>query len=172
MTAPPLTITALASRHDRQGFSCGVPELDSYLKTRAGQDMRRRIARVFVCCPRDSDSIHGFYTLSSLSIDASSLPQNIARKLPRHPIPAALIGRLAVSERSQGQGIGTMLIADAVKRSLAVSEEMAIHALVVDAKDEAASRFYRRFGFQPFVGESRRLFLPLASAVGPVTEVT
>lgn len=171
MTAP-LTISALASHHDRQGFSCGVPELDSYLRTRAGQDIRRRIARVFVCCAQGNDSIAGFYTLSSLSIDASSLPQNMARKLPRHPIPAALIGRLAVSERNQGQGIGTMLIADAVKRSLAVSEEMAIHALVVDAKDDAAARFYRRFGFQSFVGESRRLFLPMASAVRPGTEVT
>ncbi len=163
MTPPPLTVTALARQHDRQGFSSGVPELDSYLKTRAGQDIRRRIARVFVCCAHGSDSILGFYTLSSLSIDVSSLPQNIARKLPRHPIPAALNGRLAVSEQSQGQGIGTMLVADAVKRSLAVSEEMAIHALVVDAKDEGAERFYRRFGFLSFVGQSRRLFLPLGS---------
>ncbi len=78
-------------------------------------------------------------------------------------VPAGLIGRLAVSERSRGQGMGTLLVADAVKRSLAVREEMAIHALVVDAKDERAERFYRRFGFQSFVGQSRRLFLPFAS---------
>ena len=81
-------------------------------------------------------------------------------------VPAGLIGRLAVSERSRGQGMGTLLVADAVKRSLAVREEMAIHALV-DAKDERAERFYRRFGFQSFVGQSRRLVLPFASVACP-----
>ena len=88
--------------------------------------------------------------------------------LPRHPVPAALIGRLAVSGDVQGQGIGRLLLADAVKRSLAVSEEIAIYALVVDAKDEGASRFYQAFGFQPLVGQSNRLFLPLGSLPSPL----
>ena len=132
-------------------------------RTRAGQDMRRRIASVFVCSAEGSDSILGFYTLSSLSIDASALPQRLARRLPRHPIPAALLGRLAVSAHAHGQGIGKLLLADAVKRCLAVGNQMAVYALVVDAKDEIAKRFYIRFGFIPFAGQSARLFLPLAT---------
>ena len=125
--------------------------------------MRRRIATVFVCSAEGNDSILGFYTLSSLSIDVSDLPQDLARKLPRHPIPAALLVRLAVSIDAQGQGIGRMLLADAVKRCLSVGDQMAVYALVVDAKDEGAKRFYERFGFTPFVGQGMRLFLALAS---------
>ncbi len=158
-----LAIAPLAKRHDRAGFSCGVEALDAYLRTRAGQDPRRRVARVFVCCEEGSEAVLGYYTLSSLSIELSALPADKALRLPRHPVPAALIGRLAVSSDIQGQSIGRLLLADAVKRALAVSEEIAIHALVVDAKDERASGFYRAFGFMPLVGQRNRLFLPLGS---------
>ncbi len=101
-----------------------------------------------MCCEQGSEAVLGYYTLSWLSIALSGLPEDKARRLPRHPVPAALIGRLAVSEGVQGQGIGRLLLADAVKRSLAVSEEIAIDALVVDARDERASRFYQSFGFK------------------------
>lgn len=158
-----LEILALGRRHDRAAFSCGIEALDRYLKTQANQDVRRRVARVFVCCEQGSDTILGYYTLSALSIDLSSLPEDRARRLPRHPVPAALIGRLAVSRDAQGQGIGRLLLANAVTRSLAVSEEIAIHAMVVDAKDERAKGFYEAFGFKPLVDEPRRLYLSLAS---------
>ena len=163
MNAPILTIAPLSSRHDRRAFTCGVDALDTYLRTRAGQHLRRRIDTVFVCSTDGIDSIPGFYTLSSLSIDAGNLPTNLARKLPRHPIPAGLLGRLAVSIDAQGQGIGRMLLADAVERCLSVGDQMAVYALVVDAKDEGAKRFYERFGFIPFPGQVMRLFLPLSS---------
>ena len=163
MPSAPLAIAPLGRRHDRAAFSSGVEALDTYLRTRAGQDVRRRVARVFVCCEKGSDVILGYYTLSSLSIDLRSLPKDKARRLPRHPVPCALIGRLGVSEDAQGQGIGRLLLADAVKRSLAVGEEIAIHAVVVDAKDARAKRFYEAFGFASLVGQPDRLFLPLAS---------
>lgn len=166
--SPAFAITPLARNHDRVAFSCGVEALDTYLRVRAGQDQRRRVARVFVCCEHGSEAVLGYYTLSSLSIAVSGLPEDKARRLPRHPVPAALIGRLAVSSDVQGQGIGRLLLADAVKRSLAVSEAIAIYALVVDAKDEEASRFYQAFGFQPLVGQSNRLFLPLGSLPSPL----
>ena len=158
-----LAIVPLARRHDRAAFSSGVEALDTYLRTRAGQDVRRRVARVFVCCETGSDSILGYFTLSALSIDLSRLPEDKARRLPRHPVPCALIGRLAVSGQAQGQGIGRMLLADAVKRSMAVSENIAIYALVVDAKDARAKRFYEAFGFASLGGQPDRLFLPLTS---------
>jgi GNAT superfamily N-acetyltransferase len=150
-------------KHNRAAFSCGVAELDDYLKRRAGQDVRRRIARVFVCTEHESDVVLGFYTLSALAIDVSSLPETQARKLPRHPIPAALIGRLAVDRSAQGTGLGRLLLADAIQRTLGASEQVAIHAMVVDAKNEAARRFYQAYGFLALSDQPMRLFLPLRS---------
>jgi GNAT superfamily N-acetyltransferase len=160
-----LVIEPLAREHDRAGFACGIPDLDAYLKHRAGQDLRRRIARIFVCREAGSQSVLGFYTLSALSIDLSSLPESQARKLPRHPVPAALIGRLAVDQVAQGRGLGKLLLADAVQRTLAASEQVAVYAMVVDAKNDDARRFYRAYGFLPLVDQPMRLYLPLSSLV-------
>ena len=97
MTGPDaLVIEPLAGRHERAGFSCGLPELDRYLARQAGQDVRRRIARVSVCTAGDADAVLGFYTLSALAVDLASLPADLSRKLPRHPVPCALTGWLAV----------------------------------------------------------------------------
>lgn len=158
-----LVIEPLGGRHERAAFSCGVPELDRYLKRQAGQDARRRIARVFVCTAEGSDAVIGFYTLSALSVDVGSLPERLARKLPRRPVPAALIGRLAVDRPAQGTGIGRLLLADALKRTASAGESVAVYAVVVDAKDENAREFYRAFGFQPLRDRPMRLFLPLGS---------
>jgi len=127
--------------------------------------MKRRISRVFVACGcQDESSVLGYYTLSTISIDLSSLPDRVAKKLPRHPIPAALIGRLAVDISAQGKGIGKMLLSNAVRRTLAVSDEIAIYAMVVDAINQEAESFYKRYGFSPLAERNRsRLFLPLKS---------
>ena len=78
-------------------------------------------------------------------------------------MPAALIGRLAVSNVAQGQGVGKMLLTDAIKRTLAVSDQIAIYAMVVDAINDNAKRFYEQFGFTGLSDDSPRLFLPLKS---------
>jgi GNAT superfamily N-acetyltransferase len=159
---PRLVIEPLNPHHDRGGFDCGIASLNRYLQRQAGQDSRRRISRVFVArMPEDEAGILGYYTLSAVSIDLSTLPPDTAGKLPRHPIPAALIGRLAVAEAHHGQRIGSMLLANAIRRTLAVGDEIAIHALVVDAIDERAAAFYARFGFAPLLDDGSRLFLPL-----------
>lgn len=164
---PDLIIEALGTGHDRAGFACGTPALDRYFQHQAGQDMRRRVARVFVCCDRQSGGLAGFYTLSALSVDATAAGESAFRRLPRHPIPAALIGRLAVDHRWQGQGIGRLLLVDALARTQAVSHQIAIHAVVVDAKDDKAAAFYRLFGFHPFAETPNRLFLPLTQPIRP-----
>ncbi|MDE0705165.1 MAG: GNAT family N-acetyltransferase [Rhodospirillaceae bacterium] len=162
MTDPDtLVIRPLDRRHDRTAFSCGLPELDRYLSRQAGQDVRRRIARVFVCTDGDTDAVLGFYTLSALSIELTSLPETLSRKLPRHPVPCALVGRLAVDSSVHGRGLGAMLLADAVRRVVAASETVAMHALVVDAANNSARRFYEGFGFAPLRNRQMRLFLPL-----------
>lgn len=159
-----LVIRPLNSDHDRPGFHCGVPSLDNYIQKQARLDVKRRVSRVFVATMVEQPtSIVGYYTLSTLSIELGQLPQDLARKLPRHPIPAALLGRLAVNKGAQAHGVGKMLLIDAIKRTLAVSDEIAIYAMVVDAIDERAQRFYEQFGFSLLSSDSQRLFLPLKS---------
>lgn len=171
-----LLVTPLTGSHDRQGFCCGVDSLDDYIRKQANQDVKRRVSRVFVAATAahpdtivtaaHPDTIVGYYTLSSLFLDLGQLPERLARKLPKHPIPAALLGRLAVSQVARSHGVGRMLLVDAIKRTLAVSGEIAIYALVVDAIDERAQGFYEQFGFSPLSSENRRLFLPLKSVRG------
>lgn len=159
-----LIIRPLDREHDRQGFNGGVASLDNYIRKQASQDVKRRVSRVFVATAVGRpDVIVDYYRLSFLSIELSQLPEALSRKLPRHPVPAALIGRLAVNQSVQGHGIGRMLLADAIKGTLAVSDAIAIYAMVVDAIDEAAQQFYEQYGFSLHSSESRRLFLPLNS---------
>jgi len=159
-----LVIEPLNPTHDRAGFQCGIEALDRYLKKQAKQDIKRRISRVFVASkPDNPKTVIGYYTLSTLSIELNQLPEKLARKLPGHPVPAALIGRLAVSNAAQGQGVGKMLLADAIKRTLAASDQIAIYAMVVDAINDNARGFYEQFGFTRLRDDSPRLFLPLKS---------
>lgn len=157
-----LVIAPLNPTHDRMGFHCGVEALDRYLKKQAKQHIKRRISRVFVATKADNPKAAiGYYTLSTISIELNQLPEKLARKLPKHPVPAAQIGRLAVSEAAQGQGVGKMLLADAIKRTLAVSDQIAIYAMVVDAINENAKKFYEQFGYTRLSEDSPRLFLSL-----------
>jgi len=148
----------LGRRHDRRAFASGVPALDDWFRTRASQDQRRRVAQVFVAL--DDVGAVGFYSLSMFTLTLDSLPDELARKLPRYDaIPAALIGRLARHERAKGSGVGDLLVADAVKRVLAAAESVAAYAIVVDAKDESGRCFYQSHGFISLPSRPNRLFL-------------
>lgn len=165
-----LRIEPLRKNHDRETFSCGNPELDDWFKRQAGQDSKRNVARVFVATAPDLGVV-GFYSLSAFTLSIEDLPEGIARKLPRYDkIPAALIGRLATDLRARGQGVGKLLLADAIKRILGASEKLAVYAIVVDAKDENASDFYQVFGFKPFPLNPKRLFLPTKTAIDALTK--
>ena len=157
-------IEALGKQHDRKAFSCGVEPLDRYLKEQAGQDARKRVAAPFVLCPGQGNTVVGYYTLSSLSVDVGDWPEDVARKLPRYPVvPATLLGRLAVDRSLRGKGAGEHLLIDALRRSLEASREVASAAVVVDAKDEDAAAFYGRYGFVKFADAPRRLFLQMST---------
>lgn len=157
-----LVIELLNKNHNRSSFHCGIESLDNYIKKQAKQDVKRRISQVFIATDlMNPEIIVGFYTLSSLSISLKDMPTKLSKKLPRHPIPAALIGRLAVRQNKQGTGIGRMLLTDAVKRTLKVSSDIAIYALVVDAINVQAELFYKQYGFTRLSINSSRLFLPL-----------
>lgn len=152
-------------KHERRAFSCGVPALDDWFHLRAGQDEKRNVARVFVAMD-DRLGVVGFYSLSTFTLAINDLPAEHAKRLPRYDlIPAALIGRLARDRRVRGQGVGDLLLADAVTRILSAAGTLAVFAIVVEAKDEQAAAFYRDFGFLPFPNRPRRLFMPVADAI-------
>ena len=157
-------IEALGKQHDRKAFSCGVEPLDRYIREQAGQDARKRVAAPFVLCEGESNTVAGYYTLSALSIDIGAWPEDVARQLPRYRVvPATLLGRLAVDKSLRGKGMGEHLLMDALRRALETSREVASVAVVVDAKNDAAVAFYRRYEFIPFADVPNRLFLPMGT---------
>ena len=156
-------------KHDRAAFSCGVAALDNWFRLRAGQDEKRNVARVFVAI-HDQHGIVGFYSLSSFTLAIADLPPEHAKRWSRYGvIPAALIGRLARDLRVRGEGVGGLLLADAVRRVIGVSRSLAVFAIVVDATDEMAAAFYRDFGFTSFPNHPLRLFMPASEAAEAVS---
>jgi GNAT superfamily N-acetyltransferase len=152
-------LEALEKHHNREAFSCGNEQLDRYLHDLAIQDKKRNIAIPYIIFDRDRQKIIGYYTLSMSGIDLEYLPQSIAKKLPKYPIVGVtLIGRLAVSLDYQGYGWGKLLIMDALFRSLTVSKTTGCFAVIVDAIDDEAVRFYQRFEFQTFSDRPYKLF--------------
>lgn len=156
----PLRVEALGPQHDRSLFFSGAEALDRYFRSQAGQDARKNMAAPFVLVLPDG-VIGGYHTLSTTGVKLTEFPDDITRKLPRYPlVPATLLGRLAVDRKFQGRGYGRFLLADALFR--AVRSEIASFAVIVDAKDEAARRFYERESFLPFPEQMMKLFRPMA----------
>lgn len=152
-------IEPLGTRHDRAAFSYGVPALDSYLQRQAKQDLERNLAAVFILTS-DSKTVAGFYTLSAHSIQAAELPEELAKKLPRFPLPVTLLGRMAVSQSLQGQRLGEFLLMHALERAWLGSQQVASWAVVVDAK-AGARDFYLKHDFAPLPLQPDRLILPI-----------
>lgn len=159
---PDLKIEALASHHDRDGFACGVDSLDRYLRTQASQDVRRRANGVFILVdPAKPDIVLGYYTLCATGVAQGAVPAVARKHIPRYPlVSATLVGRLAVSEARQGERLGAMLLADAVRRAYASAATVGSSMLVVDAISERAAAFYEGNGFVR-LPDSLRLVLPM-----------
>ena len=173
------------SRHlDLGSFDCGAPALNDYLQKYARQNHDRNISKTFVAVEKGGAGSHlepaqpkreprfetsaqggrkalGFYTLVASEIDAQSIPAIHSKHLPRYPVPAVRIGRLGVDKHHKGQGIGGELLWNALGKADRLSEEVGIYAVVVDAKDENAVRFYRKYGFVPLSSDPKTLFLPI-----------
>lgn len=158
------SVEALEAGVERTAFRCGAPEPDEYLRTRAAQDARRRVATCFVLLSATREPV-GYYTLAQLGVQLGDLPANVMKRLPRYPIiPATLVGRLAVDQRWKGRGLGEHLLLDALHRSFFASLEVASFAVVVEARDESAATFYARFDLASLTSDGLRLFLPMATA--------
>ena len=165
MTAPFL-IEALGAAHSRSEFSSGVEALDRYFREQVTQDVRRRATTCYVAIDVATDKVAGFYTLAAASIALTDLPEPLAKRLPRYPsVPVARLGRLAVDQAYRGRQLEASLLWDAATRAL--RSEIAVYALVVDAKDDQAVQFYRHHGFVTFGSLPRQLVLPLANLAQP-----
>ena len=149
----------LGKHHRRDSFSSGNEQLDRYFRSQANQDKKKNIAIPYVAIERETQRVIGYYTLSMTSINLEELPTKDAKKLPRYPlIGVTLIGRLAIDVDYQGRGWGKLLVMDALYRSLEASRQVASFAVMVDAIDDKAAKFYQRFDFQPFPEQPLKLF--------------
>ncbi len=150
-------------RHDRKSFASGVAELDGYLHAQAGQDAKRNVAAPFVLLD-GGKTIIGYYALSACGIRLADLHAEAIKKLPKYPVlPATLLGRLAVSRERPGQKLGQFMLIDALHRSFKNTREIGSIGVVVDAYDDGAERFYLHHEFTRLPGQTRKLFLAMAT---------
>ena len=171
-----IRLEALTGRHDRNGFDSGREALDLWLRQTALQHQTKGISRTFVAVTLDqtaadvfaaagdgdwgSASILGFYALASAFVLVHDLPTAAGKRLPRQ-VPVTRLARLAVRREMQGQGLGRLLLADALNRARGAAQSVGSAGVFVDAKDDAAARFYQRFGFQPCADQPLKLYLPI-----------
>ncbi|MFI3186131.1 MAG: GNAT family N-acetyltransferase [Methylococcaceae bacterium] len=165
-TSSDLKIEPFGPHHNRAGFACGVESLDRYLKTQANQDVKHKINGVFVLVdPRDPTEVLGYYTLCATALAQGDVPEGARKHIPRYPlVSATLLGRLAVVGHQQRQGLGALLLADAVKRAYASASSVGSSMLIVDAISEQIANFYAANGFVR-LPDSLRLILPMQALV-------
>jgi GNAT superfamily N-acetyltransferase len=154
-------IERLDKTHQREEFCCGKAPLDDFLRSLVNQYEKRKLGRTLVAVKAGEKKVHGYYTLASSAVPIAHLPYETAKKLPKHPVPVALLGRLAVDESAQGQGLGAELLMDALRRCLGLSESLGVFAVEVVAIDDAATKFYTKYGFVPLLDDPRHLFLAM-----------
>jgi GNAT superfamily N-acetyltransferase len=156
-----MLVQALTGSHDRQGFDCSRAELNDWLRQIARQHQDKGLSKTFVATREDQPNrICAFYALTLAELDNRHLPQLWQKKLPTR-IPGVRLGRLAVDKSFQGKGLGEMMLIDAMSRAKRIVHEAGGIGLFVDAIDEQAATFYRRYGFETAPDRPLMLFLPL-----------
>ena len=152
----------LNSIHKKAEFNSGVDMLDNYLHKQANQDVKRKLSVCFVLLDEPKNLIKGYYTLSNSSINQDLIPTKYQKKLPKSygSIPATLLGRLAIDIRYKGQGLGKLMLIDALHRCYEISKIIGSYAVIVDPINENAVKFYAKYGFVE-LPDSGKMFLPL-----------
>jgi GNAT superfamily N-acetyltransferase len=156
-----IKIEPLNSALNKKDFSCGKAMLDDYFHFQASQDLKRKLCVVFVMI--EDTTIKGYYTLSNASVPAEFMPEQIKKKMPRSykTLPVTLLGRLAIDEKFKGQGLGGVILLDALKRCYTIaSKSLGSIGVVVDPLDTDAAKFYDKFGFV-LLPDSGKMFLPM-----------
>ncbi|MEY6433300.1 GNAT family N-acetyltransferase [Thioalkalicoccus limnaeus] len=153
-----MRIEPLAAHHKRRVFACGEVELDIYLRRFARQHATANLSRTYVAA--EGSAIRGFYSLAMAAILEDQLPPAYAERFPRFPLPVARLARLAVDVRHQGQGLGELLLMDALQRCARLAEEIGMIGVIVDAKHERARGWYERYEFERLPDAPLTLWLP------------
>ncbi|MGD1921344.1 MAG: GNAT family N-acetyltransferase [Pleurocapsa sp.] len=148
---------------DRNSFDCGNEALNGYLRAIARQHNKKGVSRTFILVDSaQPQTIIGFFTLVLCEIRAVQLPKKWSKKYPT-TIAGVKLARLAVDKKYQRQGIGEILMVEAMKRALIIADNAGVIGLFVDAKDEAAKKYYQRYDFISFIDNPLSMFLPLAT---------
>lgn len=157
-----LQITPLSDLHDRNSFACGVASLDRYFHQQAGQDLRRKANAVFVLgALAEPARVLGYYTLCAMTLAQGEVPPAARKHVPRYPlVSCTLLGRLAVAHAEQSQGLGAVLLADALRRAALSAATVGSSMVLVDALDATAAGFYAAHGFIQ-LPDSLRLVMPM-----------
>lgn len=152
----------LSSGHNKNEFCCDKELLDTYIHKQANQDVKRKLSACFVLAAENSNVIKGYYTLSNNSIPSILIPEEVKKQLPNSytSIPTTLLGRLAIDKNFQGNGIGKILLIDALKRCYEISKIIGSFAVIVDPLDNNAQTFYAKYGFIK-LPDSGKMFLPM-----------
>ncbi|MBD1431971.1 GNAT family N-acetyltransferase [Sphingobacterium sp. DN00404] len=156
-----IRIEPLNSSLNKKAFNCGKEMLDNYFHFQASQDVKRKLCVVFAMF--EDTTVKGYYTLSNASIPAEMMPESIKKKMPKsyEALPVTLLGRLAIDTKFKGQGLGSIILIDALKRSYDASKSLGSIGVVVDPLDSDAVAFYNKFGFI-LLPDSGKMFLPMA----------
>jgi len=147
--------------HDRTSFDCGMPALNLYLRNYALHNQKKAIVRNYVTTRVGSKVVVAYYSLVYAALDQKRLPAKLVKGLGKYDIPVMLLARLAVDLDEQGKGLGKALLKDAILRTIQAAEIAGLKLLLVHAKDEAATDFYRKHGFETVVDNPLKLFLPV-----------
>ena len=155
----------LGPQHQLEGFDCGNAALSRWLQQRAMANEGQGVSRTVVICPDEGSDVIAYACLSAGAILLAEVPGALRRNMP-DPLPVVVLGRLAVDLRQQGQGLGSALVADALRRSLAARRLVGARAMLVHTIDEQAAEFYRSLGFRPSPISVSTLMLQLSEQAG------
>lgn len=157
-----LSLVPISRELQKAPFKCGYPDLDFYFKHYALKNDGLLIGKTFVAID-EFRAVMGFMTLANAQVEATALPEDMRAALPKYPVPAFRIAKLAVAAEFQGMGVGAWLLRNALQRALDISASVGIYAVLVDAIDGKAKGFYLKYGFIPLRDHALTLFLPLAT---------
>lgn len=154
-------IELIGKQHQRDVFDCGEESLNNYLRRFARQNTGLGVSRTYVATEPPSLRVAGYYSIATGSVKFEELPPNARKKLPQYPVPTAHVARLAVDRPRQGEGLGAVLLFNALRRAAGVAEQIGVYAVTVDALHDRAKAFYLKYGFEPMATHDLRLYILL-----------